>query len=418
MKHFNLAIFLAVGITLLVLVLPFYACQPSALEEGAPTTAPNTIKLGWSTSLTGDFAFGAETEQNRSFKMWINETKEKGGIYVAEYGKLIPIEVITYDDKSDPGTCVQNAEKLILQDKVDWLLPSWGSTMTFAEAPVANEYGYPYVTPSCSVEEMRKMRIETPLPYYFGALNMLREQAPSLAELLDDCGVKTAVIIHHDVLHGIEWATYVAPALENVGINLILNEQFPMGISDLSPILKRIKTLNPDALLVFGYPPEEFLALEQTMAIDFNPKVYFGSVGPAFPSFRDTYGANVVEGIMHAGAWNGKISPKAKEFIDKFAAEGYGEPDYWCTGIAYSVCQIDEQAIEKAGTLDRKTIRDVIATETFDTVIGPVKFGDDGHNLYFPGDIGQWQNGMSEIVAPKDKRTAEPIYPKPQWPKK
>jgi branched-chain amino acid transport system substrate-binding protein len=389
--------------------------QQNPLKEVAPT-APNTIKLGWSTSLTGDFAFGAETEQNRSFKIWINETKDKGGIYLSEYGKRIPIEVITYDDKSDPGTCVQNAEKLILEDKVDVLLPSWGSTMTFAEAPVANKYGYPYVTPSCSVEEMRKMRIEQPLPYYFGALDMLREMAPSLAELLNDCGVKTAVIIHHDVLHGIEWATYVAPALEKVGIKVILLEQFPMGTPDLSPILKRIKTLNPDALLVFGYPPEEFLALQQTIAIDFNPKVYFGSVGPAFPSFRDTYGANVVEGIIHAGAWNAKISPEAKEFVDRFAAEGYGEPDYWCTGIAYGVCQVYEQAIDKAG-LDREAIKNVLDTETFHTVVGPVKFGEDGHNLYFPGYFGQWQSGMSEVIAPKEKRTAEPIYPKPPWPK-
>jgi len=417
MKYLKTAIFLA--LVTLLLVLSFSACAPAPPEEGAPPApeAPDTIKFGWAISLTGDFAFGAETEQCRAFRMWFADTNEKGGIYLSEYGKRIPIEVITYDDKSDPATCVQNAEKLILEDKVDLLLPSWGSTMTFAEAPIANKYGYPYVTPSCSVEEMRQMRIEQPLPYYFGALNMLREQAPSLAELLAGCGVETAAIIHHDVLHGIEWATYVAPALEDVGIDVTLLEQFPMGTSDLSPILKRIKTLNPDALLVFGYPPEEFLALEQTITVDFNPKVYFGSVGPAFPSFRDSYGANVVEGIMHSGAWNGKISPEAAEFVDRFAAEGYGEPDYWCTGIAYGVCQVYEQALEKAGTIDREAIKNVLETETFHTVVGEVKFGEDGHNLYFPGDIGQWQSGMSEVIAPEGKRTAEPIYPKPAWPK-
>jgi branched-chain amino acid transport system substrate-binding protein len=78
--------------------------------------------------------------------------------------------------------------------------------------------------------------------------------------------------------------------------------------------------------------------------------------------------------------------------------------------------QVLEQAIEKAGTLDRKKIRDVIASSTFPTVIGPVKFVKQ-FNIQSPGEVGQWQKGSFEIVAAKEKRTAQPIYPKPPWPK-
>jgi branched-chain amino acid transport system substrate-binding protein len=78
--------------------------------------------------------------------------------------------------------------------------------------------------------------------------------------------------------------------------------------------------------------------------------------------------------------------------------------------------QVLEQAIEKAGTLDRKKIREVIASGTFPTVIGPVRY-ENQINVQSPGEVGQWQNGAFEIVAAKEKRTAKPIYPKPPWPK-
>ena len=67
-----------------------------------------------------------------------------------------------------------------------------------------------------------------------------------------------------------------------------------------------------------------------------------------------------------------------------------------------------------AGSIDRPKIRDIIATETFPTIIGPVKFVN-GFNNQSPGGIGQWQKGEFEVVAAKEKRTANPIFPKPLW---
>ena len=72
-----------------------------------------------------------------------------------------------------------------------------------------------------------------------------------------------------------------------------------------------------------------------------------------------------------------------------------------------------QKAIEVAGTLDGSKVRDVIASETFDTVLGPLKF-EDQFNTYYPGHVGQWQNGEFEVVD-KATRTADPIYPKPAW---
>jgi len=86
--------------------------------------------------------------------------------------------------------------------------------------------------------------------------------------------------------------------------------------------------------------------------------------------------------------------------------------------MVWSTLQVLEQAIDKVGSLDRKKLRDVIASETFPTVMGPVKFVDQVLQEH-PGHIGQWQKGEFEVVGPKEKRTGKaPVFPKPEWPKK
>jgi branched-chain amino acid transport system substrate-binding protein len=83
---------------------------------------------------------------------------------------------------------------------------------------------------------------------------------------------------------------------------------------------------------------------------------------------------------------------------------------------AYATMQIIEQGIQRVGDLNREKIRKVIANETFDTIIGPMSFKDN-INQQWPGEIGQWQKGVYEVMMPKEFRTAKPMYPKPAWPK-
>lgn len=55
-----------------------------------------------------------------------------------------------------------------------------------------------------------------------------------------------------------------------------------------------------------------------------------------------------------------------------------------------------------------------MATKTYQTAMGPFNFTK-GINLNHPGEVGQWQNGTWQVIDVGAKRTAKPIYPKPQW---
>ena len=374
---------------------------------------PDKIVFGNPIALSGPYAPGAMMSQIRAYDMWVEDVNAKGGIYVKEYGKKLPVEIIRYDDKSDLGTAVKLTEKLILDDKVDFILPPWGTATHFAIAPVINKYKYPVVGITASSVKLKEMAAK--IPYMFIILNQPPEMGQALVDICKEMGVKTAAVIHHTDLHGIEFAATVVPQLAVSGMDVVLYKSYPLGAKDLSPLLKKVKAENADAFIAFSYPPGTFLITEQAKAIGLNPKLFYATVGVAYPVYRDMFGAKTVEGIMGAGVWNPNIPVAgAREWYNAYVKRWGEEPDRWGTAGGYATGQIMQMAIEKAGTLDGSKVRDVIASETFDTVLGPLKFVDQ-FNTYYPGHVGQWQNGEFEVVD-KATRTADPIYPKPAWP--
>jgi branched-chain amino acid transport system substrate-binding protein len=218
-------------------------------------------------------------------------------------------------------------------------------------------------------------------------------------------------------LHGIEFSKGVVPELAGSGVEVLMYGSFPLGSTDLSPLLKEMKAANPDGAFFFCYPDDVFLITAQSIEIGFNPKLFYCTIGVAFSPYREMFGANVVEGMMGAGAWNPKVPyAGAKEYWERMTAWSTpGGTDWYGNAFCYAANQVLQQAIENTGTLDRETIREAMATSTFPTVLGPVQFVKQ-FNIQSPGEVGQWQNGEFEIVAAAEKRTAQPEYPKPAWP--
>ncbi len=373
--------------------------------------AKDKIRVGWVTSLSGVNASSVDPTYGLAYTLWIEETNAKGGIFVKEYGKRLPLEVTKYDDKSDIGTMTKLLEKCIVQDKVDFVFSPYSTAMLFAAAPICNKYKYVMLGGPGGA-----MKLKTILKkgtYFYSVLNMADTQMPPLAQILAENGVKKVAVLYIEDLHGIEYRDVLLPELKKRGIETAFVKSIPLGTKDLIPILKDAKAANVDAFIGLVYPDEAFLATGQSIEINFSPKVFFMTVGPFLAEYRNAFGKNA-EGIMGAGAWNPKVSPAAKQFAETFTKRFKLEPAYWGPLFFYSSCQFFEKAVETAGTLNQTKIRDIIATRTFDTAMGPMSFKN-GLNTSSPGEIGQWQNGVFEIVDPGKKRTAPPEFPKPAW---
>jgi branched-chain amino acid transport system substrate-binding protein len=156
--------------------------------------------------------------------------------------------------------------------------------------------------------------------------------------------------------------------------------------------------------------------ITQAQQHPYNFKAFFGTVLIAFPDpMLQIFGGQAgVNGLMGGGAWNSKSSAAAKTFEEKYIARYGVRPEYWGALPAYATVQVIQQALEQVG-LDQAKMRDLIASSTFDTGMGGVYFAG-GFNQTFAGQIGQWQDGVFEVIDDDANRTKAPIYPKADWP--
>ncbi|MCL4876456.1 MAG: amino acid ABC transporter substrate-binding protein [Anaerolineae bacterium] len=381
-----------------------------ASKLAAQGDAPEKIIIGNAIALSGPNAQGAMLSQIPSYDLWAADVNAAGGIYVEEYDTRIPVEILRYDDTSDIGTAIQLTEKLILEDKVHFLLPPWGTASNFAIAPLVTMHQMPVL--GCTVGSKQLQEEADQFPYFFTMLNQPTTQGPGLVDLLVELGVETVAVIHHTDLHGIEFAEVTVPLLEDAGIDIVLLKTYPPATEDLSQLLREVQEADPDAFLAFSYPPETFLMTAQMAEIGYHPDLFYATVGIAFPAYRDVFGAEVVEGTMGAGVWNPNVPIEgAQEYFDRHVEMIGQEPDRWASAACYASGQVLQQAIEMAGTLDPEAVRDAMASGEFETILGTVHF-ENQFNQTYPGTVGQWQNGEFEIVSPADQRTADPIYPR------
>ncbi len=383
----------------------------AALAPRRSRAQAKAIRVGYTLSATGPYSVGAGITQAPNYSLWQEQVNAKGGLAVKGEGRR-PIEFLSIDDRSEIETAVRYYEKLMGEDKVDLILPPWGTAMNFAVAPVANKHGYPMIGPTVSSNKLKELSF----PYFYAILQQPDACMGAFAGFLKDLKTQGKVgklgIAYVSDLFGIEMHASLAPQLKDTGLEIVDTKSYALGVKDLSPILKGYKAAGVDAFLGLTYPPDNILATSQAKESDWNPPVFMTAVGTAFPFYRDRFKG--AEGVSGVAGWNPKMKyPGAREYYDAHVKKHQKEPDRWASAFAYASLQILEQCVGEVG-LDRKRIKEMLDTTQFSTVAGPIKFTK-GVNTTTPGMVGQWQKGEFEIVWPKSLATATVVVPKPAW---
>ena len=105
--------------------------------------AQDKLRIGYAISKTGPYAGGASITTLPNYELWVKDVNAAGGIKIGD--KKVPIEVVEYDDRSSSEEAVKAIERLANQDKVDFILPPWGTGLNLAVGPTLNREGYPHL---------------------------------------------------------------------------------------------------------------------------------------------------------------------------------------------------------------------------------------------------------------------------------
>jgi branched-chain amino acid transport system substrate-binding protein len=377
---------------------------------------PKSIRIGYVVSLSGVNAQGAAVTTLPAYKLWVDDVNKKGGLLVKEFNKRIPIEVVEYDDTSSAEAAVRLTERLMTQDKVDFVLPPWSTGFNLATAPVYAKNGYPQLAVTANSNDAANLVKQMPTLFFF--LNEPRNFGGALVEVLsklkDENKINNKIVMFAvGDQFGAEASGGVAPVLQKAGFEIVIRKTYPLGAADLTNEIKEAKASPADTFIAYSYPPDTFMLTKTAITQSYNPKVYYTAVGTAFAAFGANFKAQA-NGVLGIGGWDPNV-PGAAEYVQRQKALLNREADGWAAPVTYASLQVLEQAIEKAGSLDRKKVLDAIKNAgPYQTIVGPVDLKT--HIRGKQWGVGQWQNGQFVGIAPSDLPGAKPIiFPKPAW---
>src|SRR5262249_12142285 len=208
----------------------------------APAQAqePTSIKVGWAISKTGPYAAGASITLLNAYKLWVKDVNADGGIMLKSIGKKVPIEVIEYDDRSNSEEMIKAVERLINQDKVDFVFPPWGTAFSVASAPIFARAGYPQVVVTATTD--RAPEFAKRWPNSFWLLGTATEMADSAVEVFSKLrkdgkiGGNIAMVGVADEF-GIQLSAAAREAMKKARVTLVSDRSYPLVTQHTQPIL-------------------------------------------------------------------------------------------------------------------------------------------------------------------------------------
>jgi len=363
------------------------------------------VTIGYAVSLTGRSGVeGSETQ--RSYQLWLEQINKAGGLQVGD--KRYPVKFVSYDDESDASTCVKFYEKLITGDKVDLILSPWGSGNNFAASAVAEKYRYPIIMSSASAISIW----ERGFKYIFETTPLSPTMVePWISFLKAYKEIKTAAILYENFLFTVALNESLSKYVQEAGVKLLLDEKYPLSGKDFTGILLKVKQLNPDAFFVLNIMPSSVYATRQAHEVGVTPKLLMVNIGPHYTEEFIGGLGDLSEKVYESGFWHPNLPfPGVKDFVRDIKAKFGKEPSSGDIAFAYMSCQILEQVIKKAGTIDREKVAQTLHKEKFETIGGPYEYDERGINKVQRGFICQVQKKKRVIVWPTDLTEAKPEF--------
>ncbi len=395
------------GLLTAMVVLALVFCFPAA---GFSASA-NVIKLGCAISFTGGKSRTGKLYRD-SYDMAVEIINKNGGIKIGD--KSYQLKIVYYDDKSDPTESSRLVEKLITEDKVNFLLGPYSSGITIPDSLVAQRYRIPMIEGGGASGKIFSRGNK----YVFGTLPPAGQYFKSTLEMLKTFSPapKTMAILYADDKFDVSVAKGTKKLAQEMGFDVVVYEKYGEGTSDFNSVLTKIKALKADVALVAGHTEEALNFTQQAKELNVCPKMISMTVGPSEADFRKSLGADA-EYIFGVASWStqmnfpGYLFKDTQEFVKRFKEKYQYDPDYHnASGLADVA--IFKAAIEKAGSLDPQKVRDAIAATSLDTVYGHVEFSANGQ-IKGTSVVLQILDGQVHQVFPGMEK--KPVYPFPCW---
>ncbi|MDQ9171397.1 amino acid ABC transporter substrate-binding protein [Oxalobacteraceae bacterium R-40] len=365
---------------------------------GASAHSSEAVRIGATLSLTGKYAeLGAMNE--KAYRLWERDVNQKGGLA----GR--PVKVTLLDDKSDPEYAKILYRQLITQDRVDLVLGPYSSEITEAVSTVTEEFRYPLLASGASAVSIWSHGRK----YVFGVYITADKYTVGFLELLVKSGLTKVAIVSADDIFSKSIEAGTKSWARRYGLDIVFSETFKKGSAQIDQSIESARRSGAEAVMVAGYFDDAVNGRKALKKINWTPKAYYATVGPAIQKYYDVLKEDA-ELTYSSSQWEPDLPfPGGRTFTHEFK-DAYGVAPSYHAASAYAAGQILEAAVRKAKSLDRIKLRATLSTLDTITVLGRYGVDPDGRQVRHFTTTVQWQKGKKEIVSPSELTIAKAVW--------
>ncbi|HKI58840.1 MAG TPA: amino acid ABC transporter substrate-binding protein [Trueperaceae bacterium] len=384
------------------------------LVLGGLAFAQSEVKVGVSVALTGNFANLGKLELD-GLQLWADHVNQNGGIDVG--GKKLPVKLIYLDDQSDTTTSTRLTQRLITQDKVDFLVGPYSSGITQATTAIAERYKIITIAPLANAPDLYKRGFK----YLFGVLPLATQYLQGVLDLVHGFSPtpKTVAILTPDNIFSLAAAEGAQAYAKQIGMDVVFFKKYPPTAQDFTAVLSQIKSLDPDVVLGTGYLNDSIQIVKQMAQSGFSPKALGFTIATSVPDFAKSLGSTA-NGIIGGEWWeptyqsSDPVFGSNADFVKAYQAKYGSTPPYYAAAGAEAGVLL-QMGIEKAGSLDSDQVRQALLSLDASTLFGPVNYDANGVNTHAAPAASQIMDGRATPVFPAAAAEAEAVYPKPAF---
>jgi branched-chain amino acid transport system substrate-binding protein len=380
------------------------------------------IKVGFSMALTGPLGAGGKSALI-AMEIWRDDVNAKGGLLGRK------VEFVYYDDATNPAKVPPLYQKLLEVDNVDLVVSSYGTNVIVPAMNIImrKKMVFPSLFGLAVNDEFKYDRYFQIMP---AGPDPKVDWSRGFFELAKSKGLETVALAAADAEFSQNAVYGARKNAQAMGFKVVYDKSYPPATTDFAPIVRAIQATNPDVVYVGSYPPDSVGMVKAANELQLKTKLFGGGmVGLQFAAIQKNLGP-MLNGVVNYDFWVPAstlnfpgIDAFLKKYQEKAAAAGVDPLGHYLPPWAYAYLEVLGQAVEATKSLDQDKLAKHMQTASYQTIVGPVRFGSNGEwqttralMVQFrdlkPDDLDQFSKAGSRVVLyPPSVKTGELAFP-------
>jgi branched-chain amino acid transport system substrate-binding protein len=382
--------------------------------------AADPIKIGFSMPLTGGLGGGGQASV-LALKIWAEDVNAKGGLLGRK------VELVYFDDQSNPANTPGIYTKLLDVDKVDLLFAPYATGPTAPIMPLVKQR-QKLLMGNFSFQVNAKTKHD--MWFNNAPWNTADGWAKGFLEAGRSAGGKTVAILAEDGEFAQNLADGARPYFKEQGLKIVYDQNYPPTTKDFSSLIRTIRSSKAEIVFIASYPGGSAAIVNSISEIGLGPQVKIvggAMVGLQFTPIAVNLGSKLNGFVNYHVYVPGMNLPGVEAFLKRYTvrakAEKIDELGYYLPPFSYAMGEMLEQAVNGTKSFDDRKLADYLHKNELTTIVGPVRYDANGERAnvrlittQFRGlknkDQEQFRSPKAQVVlAPAGDKTGEFIAP-------